>query len=112
MGWFLLIGALAVTFVVYCCLIVGSDSFQDRRNRLADGAEPKNIETRPRPGTGFPYLRLTLLPRGRGFPAARCNAQRYHGKPETRKQHQVEQLEQQRFPGQYSGARRGGNLPQ
>ena len=24
MGWFLLIGALAVTFVVYCCLIVGS----------------------------------------------------------------------------------------
>ena len=32
MGWFLLIGALAVTFVVYCCLIVGSDSFQDRRN--------------------------------------------------------------------------------
>ena len=25
------IGALAVTFVVYCCLIVGSDSFQDRR---------------------------------------------------------------------------------
>ena len=31
MGWFLLIGALAVTFVVYCYLIVGSDSFQDRR---------------------------------------------------------------------------------
>lgn len=31
MGWFLLIGALAVTFVVYCCLIVGSDSFQDGR---------------------------------------------------------------------------------
>ena len=32
MGWFVLIGALAVTFVGYCCLSVGSDSCRDRRN--------------------------------------------------------------------------------
>ena len=43
----LLIGALAVTFVVYCCLIVGAIPFRTDANRLADGAEPKNIETVP-----------------------------------------------------------------
>ena len=76
MGWFLLIGALAVTFVVYCCLIVGSDSFQDRRKEACGRRRAEKYRNPSPAGDGFSVSSFDVIASGTRFSggALQCTA--------------------------------------